>query len=138
MKNPVSQSLTLRLSTRRRSAIIAAACAVLVLGLAATGLLNVRAQAQSRAAVELGKPAQPAPAGTASQAVVANWPTDGRKRMTYDDYLLSLRGNERLTTKVITGPSENGNPTAVIVFYDKDGKVRLCIGKASACKELMS
>jgi hypothetical protein len=139
MKNPTSKSLRLNASARQRSALMVAVCAI-VLGLAAASLPNLRAQSQSRPGTEQVKALsaqQPAVASTASESVIASWPNEGRKRLTYDDYLRSLKGNERLTARVLsTGPSGNGNPQSVIVIYGGDGHIVCCIGRASACKEL--
>jgi hypothetical protein len=141
MKNPASKSLTFHLSAFQRSAMIVAACA-LVLGLVATGLLNVRAQSQSRSAVELARPLPSElqkGASTASQSVIVNWPSEGRKQATYDDYLRSLRGDERMSAKVVpTRGSGDGSPQFIIVIYGGHGQVIACIGRASACKELMA
>jgi hypothetical protein len=139
MKNSNSRHLTSHISVYRRPAL-GAAILTIMLGLLATNLFNVRAQNQpqtnDRAAQESSRLSKQSP--LASQPVIANWPNLGRRRTTFDEYLFSFRGNERLSAEVVPVKGEGGQPTNVIVIYNNDGTVRVCIGKASACKELMS
>ena len=63
-------------------------------------------------------------------AVQANWPSD--RVRTYRDMIHSLDGQQLTAQVVVTGAQE------VIVFYDKDGNCRVCLGSAKACKEACS
>lgn len=142
MENPTSKILTTHISAYRRPALIAAILTVL-LGLAAANLFSVRAQNQSKASVAPGQEQSsrlPVEARSSSQQVVANWLEQGGRRTTFDEYLYSLKGNERLNAQIlpVRGSSGGGGqPTNVIIIYDANGTPRICIGKASACKEAM-
>ena len=68
-----------------------------------------------------------------------NWPSEGRKQVTYDNYLRSLGGDERMSAKVVpTRGGGDGGPQFVIVIYGGHGQVLVCIGSASACKAVMA